>query len=124
LDLFAWRKQVAAVVKMVKLLKKGPNVLIAGRILGRTKAGEEEAGSGEADETVWKHDVKSFKKMFHEACDIVGEAWETEVTTTPWKDNLKLGNVMEDVQDGVVEISFVARRLEKLDGVTSHKFVF
>jgi 2-polyprenyl-3-methyl-5-hydroxy-6-metoxy-1,4-benzoquinol methylase len=122
LHLFDWKRQVAAIVSMLKLLKRAPNTMIAGRIMGSQKPGEYPGPRG--GEKVYSHDVLSFKKMFHEACDIVGEKWETEVTAKPWTENLKISWTQESVPDGLIEVEFVAKKLERLDTATSHRFVF
>jgi len=122
IHLFPRVKQVAAVVSMLKLLKRSPDTMIAGRLMGLEQPGEYPAK--DSGETVYRHDVASFKKLFHEACDIVGEKWETDVVAEPWTENMKISKNTDTVPPGLLEVSFVARKLSRVDGATSHKFVF
>ncbi|KAF2669794.1 hypothetical protein BT63DRAFT_423785 [Microthyrium microscopicum] len=123
LDLFGRRQQVAAIVSMLKLLKPAPDTMLAGHLIGHEKAGEYPGPEGGKELAVYRHDKHSFKKMFHEACDIVGEKWETEVTVVPWKETVKTNRKSEGME-GLKEVWFFARKLSRVDGATSHKFVF
>jgi hypothetical protein len=113
---------------MLKLLKHHPRSMIVGRLMGNTEPQETTVGQGtEQQRTIYRHDIHSFKKMFHEACDALGEKWETEVNAREWKeedDELKLKGREGTAPPGTLEITFVAVRLERLDTAVSHNFVF
>jgi hypothetical protein len=120
LHLYDRKHQVLAITHMIKLLAPGPEVLIVGRIHGNVKPGDFNDGNS----TVYRHDVASFKKMFHEASDqAVGENWETSVKLEKWKPNVQIKTTQKD-PEGSTMITFVARRLARLDASTSHHFVF
>jgi hypothetical protein len=121
LHLFDWKHQVIALTHMLKMLKPGPDGLVVGRLMGNEKNGEYTVNN----KTVYRHNSQSFKKMFHEASDEkVGEHWQTSVKALPWTDDMKVKKVDGTVPEGTVMISFIARKLERMEDVTSHKFVF
>lgn len=128
LHLFDWKHQVVAVKHMLKLLQHHPRSMIVGRLMGDKTPQETTVGQGtEHQTTMYRHDIKSFKKMFHEACDALGEKWETDVKAREWKeedDEVKLKGREVTAPPGTLEISFVAFRLERLDTAVTHNFVF
>jgi hypothetical protein len=117
LHLFDWKHQVTAVRHMLKLLKPSPHSLIVGRLMGNTKPGPYNIDRDDI-KIMYRHDLKSFKKMFHEACDAVGQKWETDVQVREWRDEddeLKLKGREGAAPEGTLEITFVATKLERLD---------
>jgi hypothetical protein len=118
LDQFDWDGQAKATQNILKLLKPHPQSLVIGQLIGNTEPGEYTDDSN-LPKKVYRHDIQSFKKMFHSAGDVLGEKWETEVESKPWESPFK-----RTTQPGLLTINFVARRLERLDAATSHYFVF
>jgi hypothetical protein len=102
--------------------------MIVGRVLGNSQAGEAVIAKGtEHEKSIYLHNLKSFKKMFHEACDLVGQKWQTDVKET---DIGHAPNEIKIKRDGKIdkpwslEISFVATKLERVDKTLSDAYVF
>jgi hypothetical protein len=108
---------------MLKLMKPNPEGLVVGRLVGNTTAGEYSHPS-EPQKSVFRHDVHSFKKLFHAAADSFGEKWETEVHAAPFEDQLKVSKAEELTPEGTLSIQFVARKLARIDIATSHNIIF
>jgi len=53
--------------------------------------------------------------MFHTAGDDLKEKWQTDVTVSPWVDPVKLSKASKAVADGSLLVTFVAKKLERLD---------
>ena len=124
LHLFNWSGQVEALKHIMKLLKPSPDGLIVGRLMGNTTAGEF-AHPSAPQKTMYIHHEQSFKRMFHTAGDALGEKWETEVKVHPFEESLQITNTGgETTPKGALIITFEARKLARVDGATSHNFVF
>jgi hypothetical protein len=67
---FDWNRQIVAVTKMFELLKPRSDCMIVGRVLGHKEPGEHVLENGNM---VYHHEIHSFKRMFHAACEVVGE---------------------------------------------------
>ncbi|OCK87375.1 uncharacterized protein K441DRAFT_594416 [Cenococcum geophilum 1.58] len=113
LHLFTWEKQVTAVAAMLKLLSKSSNSMIAGRFMGHSTPGGYNYGFRGQEESIYRHDDQSFKKMFQTACDGLEEAWEADVEAPEWKETLELRSQGELDSTWTLELKFVARRLGK-----------
>jgi len=124
LHLFDRHHQLIAIKHMLRLLSKQPSSIIVGRLVGSETPGEYPSQIT-PNGTVYTHDVHSFKKMFHEAAEAMDAKWETDVHAKPWEGDLKLkASEDEPVSVGLLDITFVARKLERLDMPTSHHYVF
>jgi hypothetical protein len=124
LHLFNWEGQIEALKNILKFLKPSPDGLVVGRLMGNETAGEF-AHPSAPQKTMYIHHEQSFKRMFHTAADALGEKWETDVTVSPFEEQLnvtKLG--AETTPKGALTLTFVARKLARVDGATSHNFVF
>jgi SAM-dependent methyltransferase len=121
LHLLPLDQQTTAFTNILSLMRRGPNALIA----GRTRAAQV-SGSYVDEEGVlgWCHDVQSFKKMFHDAADRLGEKWETEVEVRSWSKNNAENEGVEGNGASGTEIWFVARKLERIDIAAGHNFIF
>jgi hypothetical protein len=108
---------------MLKLMKPNPEGLVVGRLIGNTTAGEYSHPSA-PQKTMYRHDVHSFKKLFHAAADSFGDKWETEVHAAPFKDQLKITKAEELTPEGTLSVQFVARKLARVDAATSHNINF
>lgn len=120
LSQFAWNEQVVAVRHMLRLLKPHPHSLVVGWFIGNETPGIEEIHGGER--SVYRHNPKSFKKMFHEAADQLGEKWEIDITARPLQEadgEVKISERVgrEGVREGALHVSFLANKLERLDKV-------
>jgi hypothetical protein len=118
-----WAHQVVAVRHMLRLLSDHPNSVVVGRALGSRTPGAFAAADGSA-RLEFRHDVQSFRKMFHEAADALDQKWEMEVDAHEYEGQLKLANPHFKPDGGLLEVGFIARKLERLDAATSHHFVF
>jgi hypothetical protein len=118
-----WAHQVVAVRHMLRLLSDHPNSIVVGRALGSRTPGAFAAADGSA-RLEFRHDVQSFRKMFHEAADALDQKWEMEVDAHEYEGQLKLANPHFKPDGGLLEVGFIARKLERLDAATSHYFVF
>jgi len=118
-----WHHQVVAVKHMLRLLEPHPDSIVVGRALGSASPGAFPAADGSA-RLEFRHDVQSFRKMFHEAADALDQKWEMEVQAHEHEDQLRLKKTHFVPDAGLLEVSFIARRLERLDAATSHHFVF
>jgi hypothetical protein len=118
-----WAHQVVAVKHMLGLLSVHPDSVVVGRVLGSTAPGAFPAADG-SDRLEYRHDVGSFKRMFHEAAESLDQKWAMEVEAHQYQGQLALKNPHFAPDAGLQEVSFIARRLERLDAATSHHFVF
>jgi hypothetical protein len=125
---FDWKHQVLAVKHMLKLLSPHPHSMIVGRLLGHSEPGETVVAKGtDHERPIYLHNVKSFKKMFHEACDLVDQKWQTDVeerSITSAHDQVKIKRDEKIDTPWSLEITFVATKLERVDKTLSHDYVF
>jgi SAM-dependent methyltransferase len=126
LHLFSWENQVKAVKNMLRLLSPHPHSLIVGRVLGNTHTGEWAVGGVGTENrgsrvTYYGHNKDTFKKMFHEATDAMGEKWQIEVESIPLKidDFVKVSGAEGSLPEGSIDLRFVATKLERLDSAVS-----
>jgi hypothetical protein len=118
-----WAHQVVATRHMLLLMNQHPQSIVVGRALGSSRPGAFPAADGSA-RLEYRHDVHSFRKMFHEAADALDQKWEMQVEAHEYESQLALKNPHFTPQIGLLEVSFIARKLERLDAATSHHFVF
>jgi SAM-dependent methyltransferase len=112
-------QQINAFTNILALMRRTPNSLIAGRTRAAEVSGLYVDESGVLG---WWHDVASFKKMFHDAADRVGEKWETDVEIRSWKSQNGENDGVH--VEGGNELWFTARKLERIDIAAGHNFVF
>lgn len=113
LHLFSWDKQIAALTMMLKLLTESSDPLIAGRFMGHAISGVHKFGFGGKEESQYRHNGESFKKLFQTACDELGQVWEVDVEAPEWTETLKFKSKEKLVSTWTLEIKFVARRSTK-----------
>jgi hypothetical protein len=123
LQVFDWDTQVIIIRHIMRLLKPAPHSLIVGRLIGYKKHGEHEDKFSPKG-SVYRHDIKSFKKMFHAAALQLKEKWETDVEIAPLVEEIKLKNTKTKFDSDAMQITFVARKLERLDQVPKHAWDF
>ena len=75
--------QVKAVERLCTFSK--PGTILAGNQVGNIQA-QEVAGPGGANVPLWRHDVKSWKDLWAEACKSTGMEWEVEAWLRSWEE--------------------------------------
>lgn len=70
--LFGYDKQVQASKNVARFLKAQPGSLVVGRQVGGIKAGEREHRTNRNGGTMYRHDVKSFQKMWTDVGNDLG----------------------------------------------------
>jgi SAM-dependent methyltransferase len=78
LHLFSWEGQVKAIKRMISLLKKEKNVVVAGRNLGHVKPGPISHAHA-PQKTMYRHDAESFKELWRKAGEETGSNWDVSV---------------------------------------------
>jgi SAM-dependent methyltransferase len=78
LHLFNYEQQVKACKRIVKLLREKEGSVLLGRQIGNLEAGEKVHKTNEA-QSMFRHNVKSFKKMWEEVGVMKGTKWKVEV---------------------------------------------
>jgi hypothetical protein len=109
LHLFQWKRQIVVVTKMFKLLKPLSDCIIVGRVIGHKESGERILENGN---TVYNHDMHSFKRMFDAACEVAGEKWVMEVKTREFSESTKVKTQDGLMSIGSLIIDFAGKRLE------------
>ncbi|KAF2727121.1 hypothetical protein EJ04DRAFT_451979 [Polyplosphaeria fusca] len=114
LHLFDWDGQIAAMEFMLKLLNPGPGSLIAGRFMGHSKSGEYRYNFRGGLEIMYRHNEKSFRRLFQTIIAGTSETWEVDVASPDWHETLQLRRSEDSDPTWTVEVKFVARRVQKL----------
>lgn len=77
LHLFDYAGQVQVIEKIVKLLKPAKGVMVLGRQVGNTVAGETPRKTADA-KRMYRHNEESFAKMWQEVGEKMGSKWRVE----------------------------------------------
>lgn len=78
LHLFNYEQQVEVCKRIVKLLREKEGSVVVGRQAGNLEAGERVHRTNEA-QSMFRHNVESFKKMWEEVGVMTGTKWRVEV---------------------------------------------
>jgi hypothetical protein len=103
LHLFSWDGDIQAIKRMIKLLNPKPGCLVLGKQMGNVNAGEV-AHKGALQKTMYRHNERSFGKMWEQAGEETGTKWDVDVkskgiTIDAW------------APEGSLGLRFSARRL-------------
>ena len=79
LHIFSWEDQVRIAKRIIRILKPSRGSLVFGRQTGSVRGREElnKAHGVRGTEKIWRHDVESFRKLWHVAGEETGSKWET-----------------------------------------------
>ncbi|KAF1978387.1 hypothetical protein BU23DRAFT_524983 [Bimuria novae-zelandiae CBS 107.79] len=85
IHLWDWEKQQAALPVMFRILDTAPAPLLAGRFMGFSEPGDYIFESKGKEESFYRHNDISFRKLFTEASQGY-EGWELEVEAPTWEE--------------------------------------
>lgn len=106
--LFDYEQQKAIARTVVGLLKPQGGSLLVGRQVGNFEAGEKEHGTGGGGK-VFRHDGRTWRKMWEEVGRETGTRWEVEAELREW-DGMRMGGKRWNVE-GTGRLVFSVRRV-------------
>lgn len=77
LHLFGYAEQVKVCMQIVKLLRDRPDSALLGRQVGNVEAGEQVHRTNK-NQTMFRHNGESFKRMWDEVGELTGTKWNVE----------------------------------------------
>ncbi len=100
--LFSWDDQVRAAKRVAKLMRPRKGSLILGSQIAHQEPGEVESRPGRRSGTIYRHDEKSWQRLWETAGQEIGLSFTAKGSLTPYS---KLKG-MDDTHEGLSKMTF------------------